>query len=119
MQVCVFDADKVFTEQLRAEMPEAGVWHNKLFDENTFPTFDYFVFNLDSTDFDTFIYTLNGFFNAFPDRIIVYCKDDETYERYSMHEPKAYTWWVMDIAQAIELIRMEAKPFVKQSELEN
>jgi hypothetical protein len=119
MDIYVFASSSTFCEEFNTELaPEDRiVWYPNLKAASEAEA-DYYVFLMDCSNQSQMQIDAASCFAAFDDRTIVCCMDDIAYDAYSESESKLYTWWVMDITQAIDLIKMRAYPFVKQTELE-
>lgn len=118
MAVYVFSANQDVYVQLQTALPDETLhWYTSMTGSPE-SIGDYYVFLFDSETFDLYCKETLGAFEAFQDRVIVCCLDEDTYERYSCQNEKAYTWWVMDIPQVVDLIKMRVYPFVKHSDLE-
>jgi len=119
MNVYVFASSPTICEEFHAELAveDRIVWYPNLKSASEAEA-DYYVFLMDCSNETAMATDAANCFAAFNDRTIVCCMDDIAYDFYSESELKIYTWWVMDITQAIDLIKMRAYPFVKQTELE-
>jgi hypothetical protein len=119
MDIYVFASSPVVCSEFHTELANEDrvLWYPNLKSASEAEA-DYYVFLMDCLNQNQMQADAASCFAAFEDRTIVCCMDDIAYDAYSESESKLYTWWVMDITQAIDLIKMRAYPFVKQSELE-
>ena len=118
MTVYVFSSVPKLCEELQFELEEEKVVCYPNLKSASEAEAEYYVFLFTSDNYARLRKDSMACFDAYDDRTIVCCMDDAVYDDYASFESKAYTWWTMDLTQVVSLIKMKAKPFVKQTELE-
>lgn len=89
-----------------------------LFDDS-FEGLDYIVCLLDNSNKEELSSKFKSIWEKHSDRMIVCCIDDAAYDYFAANSDRHYfTWWTITVDQALDLIKMRAKPVVNNSDLQ-